>query len=88
MSSSKSNQVFQHIAGFFPNSFSTKELGDPIILNPFNSPRFRLRASEETQQDAFAFGVPHDINGFHPYTVSSSCLFLPLVLPYPMHFSG
>jgi len=27
-----------------------------------------------SQQNAFAFGVPHDINGFHPYTVRSICL--------------
>jgi len=32
------------------------------------------------QQIAFAFGVPHDINGFHPYTMSSICLWHPLKL--------
>ena len=30
------------------------------------------------QYIAFAFGVPHDINGFHPYTVSSIYLLHPL----------
>ena len=42
--------------------------------NPFCSPRFRASGSGESQQNAFAFGVPHDINGFHPYTVRSICL--------------
>ena len=32
---------------------------------------------------AFAFGVPHDINGFHPYTVRSFSLSHTLVLPFP-----
>jgi len=37
---------------------------------------------------AFAFGVPHDINGFHPYTMSSINLSHPLVVPFPLHFPG
>ncbi len=36
--------------------------------NPFLCPRFRLSASGSSQLTAFAFGVPVDINGFHPYT--------------------
>ena len=35
------------------------------------------------QRVAFAFGVPHDINGFHPYTVSSTRLSHPPAVPYP-----
>ncbi len=42
--------------------------------DPVRYPRFRVRASEMRQSVAFAFGVPHDINGFHPYTVSSTDL--------------
>jgi hypothetical protein len=34
------------------------------------------------QSAAFAFGVPHDINGFHPYTVRSTDLSPPLARPY------
>jgi len=30
------------------------------------------------QYIAFAFGVPHDINGFHPYSMSSIYLSHPL----------
>ncbi len=36
------------------------------------------------QLAAFAFGVPHDINGFHPYTVRSANLSHPLAKPYPL----
>ena len=42
--------------------------------NPFCSPRFRDSESGVPQVNAFAFGVPHDINGFHPYTVRSITL--------------
>jgi hypothetical protein len=34
------------------------------------------------QSAAFAFGVPHDINGYHPYTVRSTDLSHPQVWPY------
>ena len=34
------------------------------------------------QELAFAFGVPHDINEFHLYTVSSYSLSIPLVVPF------
>jgi len=44
------------------------------LLNPFCYPRFRLSASGSPQLDAFAFRVPVDINGFHPYTDRSSNL--------------
>ncbi len=37
---------------------------------------------------AFAFGVPHDINGFHPYTMSSANLSHSRVMPFPPQFSG
>jgi len=35
------------------------------------------------QLNAFAFGVPYDINGFHPYTVGSISLSHSLVLTFP-----
>ena len=34
------------------------------------------------QYTAFAFGVPHDINGFHPSTMSSVYLSHSLVVPF------
>ena len=36
------------------------------------------------QLNAFAFGIPHDINGFHPYTMSSISLLHTLV-ESPLH---
>jgi len=68
---------------FVPIFFVGKDLS-----NPFFCPRFRLRASGKTKLAAFAFGVPHDINGFHPYTVRSANPFLPLPHQYPMRVSG
>jgi len=38
------------------------------------------------QRTAFAFGVPHDINGFHPYTMSSVHLSHFQVLPFLSRF--
>ena len=58
------------------------------LSNPVRYPRFRASASEMRQSVAFAFGVPHDINGFHPYTMSSTDLSHPLVLPFPPQFFG
>ena len=49
-----------------------------MSVNPFCSPRFRASESGTRQLAAFAFGVPHDINGFHPYTVRSASLSRPL----------
>jgi len=43
-------------------------------VNPFCSPRFRPSVSGSPQQIAFAFGVPDEINGFHPYSIGSICL--------------
>ena len=51
-------------------------------LIPFAPHAFVLAVSGDTQWPAFAFGVPNDINAFHYYTVCSSHLFVPLVLPY------
>ena len=44
--------------------------------------------SEKCQPDAFAFGIPHDINAFHYYTMSSTGLSLSLDMPFQMQFSG
>ena len=52
------------------------------LSNPFCSPRFRISVSGRSQLTAFAFGVPHDINGFHPYTVRSVSLLSPPVQQY------
>ena len=48
------------------------------VSNPVRYPRFRVSASNNAQLAAFAFGVPHDINAFHCYTMSSAnlCIFL------------
>ena len=40
------------------------------------------------QYIAFAFGVPHDINGFYPYTMSSIYLSHPQVIPFPPRAIG
>ncbi len=40
------------------------------------------------QYSAFAFGVPHDINGFHPYAMSSLYLSHSQVLPFRSHIPG
>ena len=37
------------------------------VSNPVCYPRFRASVSEMTQELAFAFGVPPNIHGFHPY---------------------
>ena len=52
-------------------------------VNPILSPRFRASASDLHQYTAFAFGVPHHINGFHSYTMSSVYLLQPPVVPFP-----
>ena len=57
-------------------------------LIPFAPHAFVTQGQETPQQAAFAFGVPHDINGFHPYTVSSVDLSHPLVVPFLLFFPG
>src|SRR6187549_3910628 len=42
------------------------------VSNPVCSPRFRASASVTGQRAAFATDVPHDIYGFHPYTMNSA----------------
>ena len=54
------------------------------LSNPIRYLRFRDSVSGMCQSVAFAFGVPHDINGFHPYTMSSTDLSHPLALPFRM----
>ena len=46
------------------------------VSNLLRSPSFRASASSKSQYPAFAFGVPHDINAFHYYTMSSRYPFL------------
>jgi len=57
------------------------------VSNPVRYPRFRVSTSGMRQRTAFAFGVPHDINGFHPYTMSSVRLSHPRVMPFLLRFS-
>ena len=49
-----------------------------VSVNPVRYPRFRVSAFVVRQRTAFAFGVPHDINGFYPYAMSSVRLSHPL----------
>ena len=58
------------------------------LSNPVRYPRFSVSVSGTRQYIAFAFGVPHDINGFHPYTMSSMYLLRPLVVPFRPRFRG
>ena len=58
------------------------------VSNPVRYPGFRARASGMRQYIAFAFGVPHDINGFYPYTMSSIYLSHPQVIPFPPRAIG
>ena len=56
--------------------------GLPGYLIPFDTHAFVLQCQNKRQLAAFAFGIPHDINGFQPYTMSSANLSLSLVLPF------
>ena len=58
------------------------------LSNPIRYPRFRVSASGVRQSAAFAFGIPHDINGFHPYSMSSTDPSHPQVVPFRLHFRG
>ena len=62
--------------------------GLPGYLIPFDTHAFVLERQNKRQLAAFAFGIPHDINGFHPYTMSSANLSLSLVLPFRLHLPG
>ena len=81
--------MFQHIAEFFSKLHIVIFKRDQIpFVDPFCSPRFRASVSETRQSAAFAFGVPHDINGFHPYTDSSSDPYIIQALQYCSPFHG
>ena len=58
------------------------------VSNPIRYPRFRVSVSVMRQLTAFAFGVPHDINGFHPYTMSSINLSHTRAMPFRSPFPG
>jgi len=49
-------------------SIVLSKISSERLSNPIRYPRFRVSASGVRQCTAFAFGVPLDINGFHPYT--------------------
>ena len=57
-------------------------------IYPIRYPRFRVSMSAMRQYAAFAFGVPHDINGFHPYTMSSTYLSHAQAMPFLPRFPG
>jgi len=57
-------------------------------LTLFAPHAFVRAASGKAQLTAFAFGVPHDLNGYHPYTVRSINLYLPQVAQSLMRFHG
>jgi hypothetical protein len=76
---------------------TSRPRGTPLVLlfmryrdlsNPIRYPRFHASASGTRQCTAFAFGIPHNINGFHPYTVSSMHLSRPQVVPFLSRFRG
>ncbi|OHA27418.1 MAG: hypothetical protein A3D56_03960 [Candidatus Taylorbacteria bacterium RIFCSPHIGHO2_02_FULL_45_35] len=52
----------------FTRKFRVFKKKQANVVNPIRYPRFRVSASGVRQSIAFAFGVPLDINGFHPYT--------------------
>ena len=58
------------------------------VSNPIRDPRFRVSASGAGQSLAFAFGVPHDINAFHRYTMSSRDLSRPQAMPFLLQVLG
>ena len=58
------------------------------VIYPIRYLRFRVSTSAMRQYAAFAFGVPHDINGFHPYTMSSAYLSHALVVPFLTRSAG
>lgn len=55
------------------------------VSNPFCSPHFRASVSKISQWLVFTSGVPANINGYHPYTGSSSHLWYFLVYSSPWH---
>ena len=60
-------------------SFTARTTG---VSNPVCSPSFRVSASGEVQEPAFATGVPSDLNAFHRSTGSSGSPYLPPENPY------
>ena len=74
--------------GSILHTASAHRLGRGVLgyLIPFPTHAFAIAASEKSQQNAFAFGVPANINGFHPYTGRSICLWFPLAMPFPTRF--
>ena len=57
-----------------PASVQRLQPGIPGYLIPFSPRAFVNQRQGSPQSAAFAFGVPYDINGFHPYTVRSADL--------------
>src|SRR3990167_1834523 len=57
------------------------------VSNLLRSPSFRASASDTGWFSAFALGVPHDINAFHCYTVSSENPTKSLVYPSLARYS-
>ena len=70
------NALAKPLEGSILQTASTHRLGRGLLgyLIPFATHAFVPTGSEKFQQNAFAFGVPADINGFPPYTGRSICL--------------
>lgn len=64
------------------------KLAEAGLSNPIRDPRFLVSVSGVLQSAAFAFGVPHNINAFYRYTMSSADPSHPLVIPFPLHAPG
>src|SRR3569832_345476 len=66
-------------------SFTARTTG---VSNPVRSPGFRVSASENVQDLAFATGVPSDLNAFHRSTGSSRSPYVPPGRSYRRPFPG
>src|SRR5437867_5967843 len=66
-------------------SFTARTTG---VSNPVRSPSFRVSASVDVQDLAFATGVPSDLNAFHRSTGSSRSPYVPPDGSFRHHFPG
>src|SRR5271163_1137749 len=66
-------------------SFTARTTG---VSNPVRSPSFRVSASDNVQDLAFATGVPSALNAFHRSTGSSRPPYAPQDRPFRCQFPG
>lgn len=67
---------------------STTRQRGKVKSNPVRSPSFRVSASVDVQDLAFAAGVPSDLNAFHRSTGSSRSPSIPRDRPFRTRFPG